>query len=81
MITSEYTYSSRGTVLNIPSHNMPIQRRNDMESKKVTWLELFSDLLFVAAIATVTSVLIHVEDGEIPFSYILKFVLIFVPIW
>ncbi|WP_010288945.1 low temperature requirement protein A [Kurthia massiliensis] len=52
-----------------------------MESKKVTWLELFSDLLFVAAIATVTSVLIHVEDGEIPFSYILKFVLIFVPIW
>ncbi|WP_010304271.1 low temperature requirement protein A [Kurthia senegalensis] len=52
-----------------------------MESKKVTWLELFSDLLFVAAIATVTGVLIHVEDGEIPFTYIFKFILIFIPIW
>lgn len=52
-----------------------------MESKKVTWLELFSDLLFVAAIATVTSVLMHVENGEIPFGYIFKFILIFIPIW
>ncbi|WP_042477709.1 low temperature requirement protein A [Bacillus ndiopicus] len=52
-----------------------------MESKKVTWLELFSDLLFVAAIATVTSVLIHTEDGEIPVEYMAKFVLIFIPIW
>ena len=52
-----------------------------MENKKVTWLELFSDLLFVAAIATVTSVLIHVEHGEIPLESIAKFVLIFIPIW
>lgn len=39
-----------------------------MDNKKVTWLELFSDLLFVAAIATVTSVLIRVDHGEIPLN-------------
>lgn len=49
--------------------------------KKITWLELFSDLLFVAAIATVTGVLFHIEKGEIPLEYIFKFILIFIPIW
>lgn len=53
----------------------------NLEAKKITWLELFSDLLFVAAIATVTGVLFHVENGEIPVQYIFKFILIFVPIW
>lgn len=52
-----------------------------MEDKKVTWLELFSDLLFGAAIATVTSVLIRGEQREIPLESIVKFVLIFIPIW
>ncbi len=52
-----------------------------MEEKKVTWLELFYDLLIVAAIATVTHVLLHVEEGDIPSEYLLKFVLIFIPIW
>ena len=52
-----------------------------MEEKKVTWLELFYDLLFVAAVATATHVLLHVEQGYIHGEYLLKFVLIFIPIW
>ena len=49
-----------------------------MEEKKVTWLELFYDLLFVAV--TATHVLLHVEDGHIHAEYLVKFVLIFIPI-
>ncbi|MCR2802925.1 low temperature requirement protein A [Paenibacillus soyae] len=49
--------------------------------KRVTWLELFYDLLFVAAVAKASHVLLHMEDGVIPFEYLGKFVLIFVPIW
>jgi low temperature requirement protein LtrA len=52
-----------------------------MEDKKVTWLELFYDLLFVAAVATATHVLLHVEEGYIHPEYLLKFALIFIPIW
>ncbi|MFD0767510.1 low temperature requirement protein A [Bacillus sp. CGMCC 1.60114] len=52
-----------------------------MEEKKVTWLELFYDLLFVAAVATTTQVLIHVEKGYIHPEYLLKFALMFIPIW
>jgi low temperature requirement protein LtrA len=52
-----------------------------MEEKKVTWLELFYDLLFVAAVAAATHVLLHVEDGYIHSEYLLKFGLIFIPIW
>ncbi|MEM5013118.1 low temperature requirement protein A [Niallia taxi] len=52
-----------------------------MFEKKVTWLELFYDLLFVASVAVATHVLIHVEDGHIHTEYLFKFVLIFVPIW
>ena len=52
-----------------------------MDEKKVTWLELFYDLLFVAAVAGATHVLLHVEDGYIHPEYLLKFVLIFIPIW
>jgi low temperature requirement protein LtrA len=32
-----------------------------MEEKKVSWLELFYDLLFVAVVATATHVLHYVE--------------------
>lgn len=49
--------------------------------KKVTWLELFYDLLFVAAVSKASHVLIHVKYGSIPVEYLTKFVLIFVPIW
>ncbi|MCK1992262.1 low temperature requirement protein A [Peribacillus muralis] len=52
-----------------------------MDEKKVTWLELFYDLLFVAAVAGATHVLLHVEDGYIHPEYLLKFGLIFIPIW
>ena len=52
-----------------------------MEEKKVTWLELFYDLLFVAAVTVATHVLLHVEDGHIHAEYLVKFVLIFIPIW
>ncbi|WP_397539806.1 low temperature requirement protein A [Rummeliibacillus pycnus] len=52
-----------------------------MEEKKVTWLELFFDLLFVAAVATTTHVLLHVEKGYIHPEYLLKFALMFIPIW
>lgn len=49
--------------------------------KKVTWLELFYDLLFVAAVSKASHVLLHVEAGTIPLEYLSKFILIFVPIW
>ncbi|MEH7482657.1 low temperature requirement protein A [Neobacillus drentensis] len=52
-----------------------------VEEKKVTWLELFYDLLFVAAVATTTHVLLHVEKGYIHPEYLLKFALMFIPIW
>lgn len=52
-----------------------------MEEKRVTWLELFYDLLYVAAVATATHVLLHVEEGIIHPEFLLKFVLIFIPIW
>ncbi len=49
--------------------------------KKVTWLELFYDLLFVAAVAKASHVLLHAEHGVITFEYLMKFVLIFIPVW
>lgn len=52
-----------------------------MVEKKVTWLELFYDLLFVAAVSKASHVLVHVHHGTIPLEYLSKFVLIFVPIW
>ncbi|NOV02067.1 low temperature requirement protein A [Paenibacillus planticolens] len=50
-------------------------------AKKVTWLELFYDLLFVAAVSKATHVLLHAEHESIAPEYIIKFVLIFIPIW
>lgn len=52
-----------------------------MIEKKVTWLELFYDLLLVAAVSKATHVLLHAEHGTIPLEYLSKFVLIFIPIW
>lgn len=52
-----------------------------MMEKKVTWLELFYDLLFVAAVSKAGHVLLHAEHGIIPYDYLLKFVLIFIPVW
>ncbi|WP_139993311.1 low temperature requirement protein A [Paenibacillus paridis] len=52
-----------------------------MHEKKVTWLELFYDLLFVAAISKATHILLHTEHGTISFEHLSKFILIFIPIW
>lgn len=52
-----------------------------MMEKKVTWLELFYDLLFVAAVSKAGHVLLHAEHGVISFEYLMKFVLIFIPVW
>lgn len=52
-----------------------------LTEKKVTWLELFYDLLFVAAVSKASHVLLHVESGVISVEYLSKFILIFVPIW
>ncbi|MBT2289320.1 low temperature requirement protein A [Paenibacillus albidus] len=52
-----------------------------MHEKKVTWLELFYDLLFVAAVSKATHVLLHVEHNSISLEHLAKFILIFVPIW
>lgn len=52
-----------------------------MLHKKVNWIELFYDLIYVAAIATATHTLLHVKDQTIPVEYMVKFVLIFIPVW
>ncbi|MBD0378614.1 low temperature requirement protein A [Paenibacillus sedimenti] len=62
-------------------HIPGFQHNKVFAEKKVTWLELFYDLLFVAAVSKASHVLLHVESGLIPVEYLIKFVLIFVPIW
>ncbi|MGO4276325.1 low temperature requirement protein A, partial [Paenibacillus sp. TAF58] len=62
-------------------HASESQQNTAFAEKKVTWLELFYDLLFVAAVSTASHVLLHVENGSIPVEYLAKFVLIFIPIW
>jgi low temperature requirement protein LtrA len=62
-------------------HTSGFEHNTAFAEKKVTWLELFYDLLFVAAVSKASHVLLHVEFGSIPFEYLSKFILIFVPIW
>lgn len=47
------------------------------EERRATWLELFYDLVFVAAIAEVA----HYLDEDISLSEFLGYILLFVPIW
>ncbi|MNX28228.1 Bacterial low temperature requirement A protein (LtrA) [compost metagenome] len=49
--------------------------------KKVTWLELFYDLIYVAAVSITTHVLAETHDGLISGDAILKYPLIFIPLW
>lgn len=49
--------------------------------KKVTWLELFYDLIYVAAISITAHVLAHSHHGAIPADIIVKYILIFIPLW
>ncbi|NHN28282.1 low temperature requirement protein A [Paenibacillus agricola] len=50
-------------------------------NKKVTWLELFYDLIYVVAIAATTHVLAHSHHGTIPWDIVVKYLLIFIPVW
>lgn len=52
-----------------------------MLQKKVTWLELFYDLLLAAAVAKADHVLLNADHGVISIEFLSKFVLIFIPIW
>lgn len=49
--------------------------------KKVTWLELFYDLIYVAAISVTAHVLAHSHHGAIAPDTLLKYILIFIPLW
>lgn len=51
------------------------------EHRHATWLELFFDLVFVAAIGVITHHLAHVHDGHIPTKDLLLFPLEFIPLW
>src|SRR5699024_8108556 len=52
-----------------------------MEKEGLTWIEAFYDLIYAAAISETMSLLIYEEEGLIPLENLLKFVLIFIPIW
>lgn len=62
-------------------HQLGLHPIKALAEKKVTWLELFYDLLFVAAVSKASHVLLHVDHGIIPLAYLFKFTLIFIPIW
>mgnify|MGYP000456967955 CR=1 FL=1 len=49
--------------------------------RHATWLELFFDLVFVAAIGIVTHELAHTHDNHISFEQLFKFILVFTPMW
>lgn len=49
--------------------------------RHATWLELFFDLVFVAAIGVITHHLAHVHDGHIPTKDLVLFPIEFVPLW
>lgn len=51
------------------------------EHRHATWLELFFDLVFVAAIGVVAHNVAHVHHGHIPVKQLLLFPLEFLPLW
>lgn len=60
---------------------LPERMCHFISHKKVTWLELFYDLVYVAAVSITAHVLAHSHHGTIPLDVILKYILIFVPLW
>lgn len=50
-------------------------------TRHATWLELFFDLVFVAAIGIVTHDLAHTHHGHISLEQLLRFPLVFIPMW
>ena len=51
------------------------------EGRHATWLELFFDLVFVAVIGVVTHDLAHTHNGHIGLEQLLRFPLVFIPVW
>lgn len=51
------------------------------EGRHATWLELFFDLVFVAVIGVITHDLAHTHDGHIGIEQLLRFPLVFIPVW
>ncbi len=51
------------------------------ENRQATWLELFFDLVFVAAIGVITHDLAHAHDGHLSTEQVLRFPLVFIPLW
>ncbi len=49
--------------------------------RHATWLELFFDLVFVAAIGPTTHILSHAHHGHISGMQIFEFLFSFIPIW
>ena len=58
---------------------MPNALKYHDEHRHATWLELFFDLVFVAAIGVITHHLTHLHDGHIPSKNSLLFSLEFIP--
>lgn len=53
-----------------------------MEERKISWLELFYDLIFVVAISSTNEILLEVEQHQGSFYIILfKYLLMVVPMW
>jgi len=52
-----------------------------VKNRHATWLELYFDLVFVAAIGFITHSLAHTHDNHLSVSQIVKFPLYFIPIW
>lgn len=51
------------------------------EHRHATWLELFFDLVFVAAIGFITHSLAHTHGGHLTTKQVISFPLQFIPIW
>lgn len=51
------------------------------KERHATWLELFFDLVFVALIGKVTHLLNHSHHGHLEVDYLIKFPLLFIPVW
>jgi len=52
-----------------------------VKGRHATWLELFFDLVFVAVIGVVTHDLAHTHDGHIGAEQLVRFPLVFIPVW
>ncbi|WP_430817257.1 low temperature requirement protein A [Carboxylicivirga sp. RSCT41] len=52
-----------------------------LKDRKATWLELFFDLIFVVVISNITHMLAHTHHGHLDWNYIIKFPLVFIPVW